>query len=225
MNIIALKDVTKTYTTGKLSVPVLHDVTLAIEKGEMVAIMGPSGSGKSTLMNLIGLLDRPTEGTLTIDGEPIRLTMADGKLAKMRSAKIGFVFQSFNLLPRFSALANVLMPTSYTSKGNQTKRALLLLEQLGLKDRATHKPTELSGGEKQRVAIARALVNDPEIILADEPTGNLDSTSGGEVMDILEQLNKEGKTVIVITHDPSVAKRCQRVIQVKDGHIEGAHAR
>jgi putative ABC transport system ATP-binding protein len=224
MNIIALKEVEKTYSTGKLHVPVLHGVTLEITKGEMVAIMGPSGSGKSTLMNMIGLLDRPSAGSLEIAGEPVTLTMADSKLAKLRSEKIGFVFQSFNLLPRATTLSNVLMPTMYTSAGRQTERAIELLTKLGLKDRIYHKPTELSGGEKQRVAIARALINDPEIILADEPTGNLDTKSGGEVMDILQDLHKEGKTIIVITHDAAVAKRCERIIFIRDGIVEKNHA-
>lgn len=222
-HILELEKVEKTYRTGKLAVPVLRGVSLGIEKGEMVAIMGPSGSGKSTLMNILGLLDRPTKGQLKIDGEPIDLTMSDAKLAKLRGRQIGFVFQSFNLLPKLSALANVLLPTIY-QPGNRSAlrhRAIDLLKQVGLGERIHHKPTELSGGEKQRVAIARALMNDPEIILADEPTGNLDSKSGQEVMGVLKDLNKKGKTVIIITHDPKIAEMCQRTIRLFDGQIEG----
>lgn len=228
MPAIEMKQVQKIYQTGKLMVPVLLGIDMSIEKGEMVAIMGPSGSGKSTLMNVIGLLDRPTQGELFLDDAAIDLSMSDSKLAKLRSQKIGFVFQSFNLLPKMTALSNVLLPTIYT-KGNrreQAKRAKRLLELVGLGERIDHRPTELSGGEKQRVAIARALINDPEIILADEPTGNLDSKSGKEVMDVLKQLHQKGKTVIIITHDQAVADLCQRIIRIKDGKVEGGnHAR
>ncbi len=213
----------KIYRPGKLIVPALMDVTITIKKGEMVAIMGPSGSGKTTLMNVIGLLDRLTNGELKIDDEPIELMFRDSKLAKLRSQKIGFVFQSFNLLPRVSALGNVMMPTSYVKKGrkDRLKRAMHVLTQLGLKDRVHHKSEQLSGGEKQRVAIARALINNPDIILADEPTGNLDSKSGQEVLNILKDLNKEGKTVIIITHDARIADQCERIIRLFDGRIEG----
>jgi putative ABC transport system ATP-binding protein len=218
---IELADVNKIYQSDDLLVPALSDVNLALQKGEMVAIMGPSGSGKSTLMNIIGLLDRPSTGELRINGEPINLTMSDAKLARLRGLNIGFVFQSFNLLPKISALANVLMPTSY-QKGtavNFKKRAIALLKQVGLADRVNHRPTQLSGGEKQRVAIARALINNPEIILADEPTGNLDSKSGQEIMALLTSLHKEGKTVVIITHDENIGKQCQRTIKLKDGRL------
>lgn len=220
---IELRQVDKIYQSGKLLVPVLLNVDLVIAQGEMVAIMGPSGSGKSTLMNIIGLLDRPTAGDLAIDGETIALSMSDRKLAALRGRKIGFVFQSFNLLPKMSALANVLMPTSYQagSKAARRQQALELLKQVGLAERVEHRPTELSGGEKQRVAIARALINDPDIILADEPTGNLDSQSGQEVMEILAQLHKKGKTIVIITHDQKVAHRCQRTIRILDGKLTG----
>lgn len=221
MPILELNEVDKIYQSGKLMVPALLKISLTINKGEMVAIMGPSGSGKSTLMNLIGLLDRPSTGELKIDGETVSLSMSDHKLAKLRGRKIGFVFQSFNLLPKLSALTNVLVPTIYQpgKRSEMQKRALSLLEQVGLKDRVAHKPTELSGGEKQRVAIARALINDPEIILADEPTGNLDSKSGQEIMGILQKLHKKGKTIVVITHDQNVAKQCGRTIRLLDGQL------
>jgi putative ABC transport system ATP-binding protein len=221
MNILELKDVEKIYQTGKLLTPALLDINLLVKSGEMVAIMGPSGSGKSTLMNIIGLLDRPSNGEVKIGGELIDLSMSDAKLAKLRGKKIGFVFQSFNLLPKLSALANVLLPTSYQkeNKNDARKKALALLTQVGLKERTHHKPNELSGGEKQRVAIARALVNDPDIILADEPTGNLDSKSGQEVITLLKELNEKGKTVVIITHDLEIGKQCERIIRLKDGRV------
>lgn len=224
MNSFELKNVGKIYTDGKMLTPVLDGIDLQIKKGEMVAIMGPSGSGKSTLMNIMGLLDRPSTGELSIEGDPLELTMSDNKLAQLRGKKIGFVFQSFNLLPKASALDNVLMPTSYQKdKKNVRERAEKLLEQVGLKGRMKHKPTELSGGEKQRVAIARALVNNPDIILADEPTGNLDSKSGQGIMDLLKKLNKEGKTVIIITHDPRIGDACDRTIHLMDGRLTGGN--
>lgn len=220
MPIIELKSVNKTYKSGNLEVPVLHDINIKVEKGEMVALMGPSGSGKSTLMNIIGLLDRPNSGELKLDDEKINLSMSDSKLAKLRSQKIGFVFQTFNLLPRLTALKNVLVPAAYfKGKKGEEKRALDLLEQVGLKGRVKHRPTELSGGERQRVAIARALMNEPDIILADEPTGNLDSKSGEEILNILKDLNKQGKTLLIITHDEYIAKHCKRIIHIKDGRI------
>lgn len=221
-NIIQLTDINKVYTSGKLVTPALINVTLTIHKGEMVAIMGPSGSGKSTLMNIIGLLDRPTGGKLLIDDNEINLSMSDSKLAKLRGRKIGFVFQSFNLLPRLTALGNVLLPTGYQKVGrtNAKERANKLLEQVGLGERISHRPNELSGGEKQRVAIARALINDPEIILADEPTGNLDSKSGNDIIALLRALNKEGKTIIIISHDSDIAHQCDRTIRIRDGQLE-----
>jgi putative ABC transport system ATP-binding protein len=222
MSLIELKDIQKIYKTGKLMVPALLDINVEIKEKEMVAIMGPSGSGKSTLMNIIGLLDRPTGGEISIGDSPLTLSMSDRKLAELRGKKIGFVFQSFNLLPRLSALENVLVPTAY-QKGSRRefrKRALALLEQVNLTERVRHRPTELSGGEKQRVAIARALINNPDIILADEPTGNLDSKSGQEIITILRDLNQKGKTVIVITHDQAVARSCHRIIRILDGQIQ-----
>jgi putative ABC transport system ATP-binding protein len=221
MNIVQLKNVEKTYRSGKLNVPVLKGISLTVKQGEMVAIMGPSGSGKSTLMNIIGLLDRPTVGELLISEQPITLAQSASGLAHIRSDKIGFIFQSFNLLPRLSALENVLLPTIYQAeKKNRRARAKDLLTDLGLGDRVAHKPTELSGGEKQRVAIARALINDPDLILADEPTGNLDTKSGKEVMRILSELNSQGKTIVIITHDPSIASQCQRTVRILDGMID-----
>ncbi len=220
MKILELNNVYKTYKSNQLEVPVLFSIDLNIEEGDMVAVVGPSGSGKSTLMNIIGLLDRPTTGELKIAGEKISLNMSDKKLAKIRSEKIGFVFQTFNLLPKLSALENILTPTIYSKKNlNYKKRAMDLLTRFGLKGRLKHKPPELSGGERQRIAIARALINNPEIILADEPTGNLDSKSGKEILKTLKELNKEGKTVIIITHDPNVAKECNKTIRLFDGKI------
>lgn len=221
-----LQQVQKVYQTGQLSVPALINIDLTIKQGEMVAIMGPSGSGKSTLMNLLGLLDRPSAGQMLIDDQPIDLSLPDNQLAKLRNEKIGFVFQSFQLLSRLNAIDNVLVPTSYlknrakSSRAELRQRGLKLLEQVGLASRALHKPNELSGGEKQRVAIARALINDPEIILADEPTGNLDSKSGSQILDLLSELHKDGKTIVLITHDPKVAARCQRTIHILDGQIQ-----
>lgn len=221
-----LKQVQKVYQTGQLTVPALINIELTIKQVEMVAIMGPSGSGKSTLMNLLGLLDRPSGGQLFIHEQPITLTLPDSQLAKLRNEKIGFVFQSFQLLSRLNAIDNVLVPTSYlknrtkTNRGELRQHGLKLLEEVGLASRALHKPNELSGGEKQRVAIARALINDPEIILADEPTGNLDSRSGTQILDLLSKLHKQGKTIILITHDPKVAARCQRTINILDGQIQ-----
>jgi putative ABC transport system ATP-binding protein len=217
---IRLKEIVKTYKDGSLEVPVLRGVSLDIKKGELVAIMGPSGSGKSTVMNMIGLLDRPTGGKLWLDNQPLHLSMSDGKLAAIRAERIGFVFQSFNLLPRISALANVLMPSKYLRHEGALERAKELLISLGLEDRMHHLPTQLSGGEKQRVAIARALINNPDIILADEPTGNLDSFAGFEVMKILMGLKKEGKTVLIVTHDPRIAKLCDRTVHIMDGKVE-----
>lgn len=216
---VILKNVDKVYYTGDITVNALKNISLTIEDGELIAITGPSGSGKSTLMNLIGLLDRPSSGSLSLAGQEVTLNMSDKRLARMRSHNIGFVFQSFHLLPRLSALDNVLLPTIYSNKPDSTARAESLLERVGLEDRMSHRPNELSGGEKQRVAIARALINDPEIILADEPTGNLDSKSGEAILRILHELHENGKTIIVVTHDNAIAKQTQRNIRLFDGEI------
>lgn len=227
MPILSLNRVSKIYDTGSIQVPALQDISLSIDEGEMVAIIGPSGSGKSTLMNILGLLDRATVGTLHIGNDEVALTMSDRTLAKLRSERIGFVFQSFNLLPHLSALENVRMPTTYTSISKQAARqkAEDLLVKVGLGERMHHKPSELSGGEKQRVAIARALINDPDILLADEPTGNLDSETGKEVLALLQQLHDEGSTIVVITHDNAIAASCQRTVSLLDGRIVASNRR
>jgi putative ABC transport system ATP-binding protein len=216
---IELKDIVKTYQIGQLEVQALRGLSCRIEKGEMVAIMGPSGCGKSTLMNIIGCLDVPTSGSYSLDGvEVSRLT--DSQLADVRNRKIGFVFQSFNLIPRTSAVDNVELPLLYGNKSNSRKLAQEALERVGMSQRAVHKPTELSGGEQQRVAIARALVSSPAIILADEPTGNLDSRSSLDIIAILEELNKQdGITVVVVTHEQEIAAHTQRIILLRDGRI------
>ncbi|MBI3984297.1 ABC transporter ATP-binding protein [Candidatus Microgenomates bacterium] len=221
MSLIELKAINKTYGEGHAATPVLHDVNLAIAKGEFVAIMGPSGSGKSTLMNIIGLLDRASSGSYRFANREVE-TLKDGILAKLRRRSIGFIFQSFNLLPRLSAADNVALPMVYNRlpKLSRQKRVTQLLKLVGLSDRSTFRPTQLSGGEIQRVAIARALANKPSLILADEPTGNLDSTNGRNVMQILANLNQQGNTVVVITHDPAIAKFAKRIIHIKDGKIQ-----
>jgi len=218
---VEISNVRKSYLMGSLEVPVLSEINLRIERGEFLAIMGPSGSGKSTLVNLIGCLDRPTEGKVLIRGRDLQ-SMSDEELARLRGLEIGFVFQTFNLIPRLTAFENVLLPTFANSKisVDPQKRAKELLEILGLKDRMHHRPGELSGGQSQRVSIARALINDPAIILADEPTGNLDSKTGIEILQIFMDLNREGKTVIIITHDSEIAKYADRVVLVKDGIIQ-----
>jgi putative ABC transport system ATP-binding protein len=207
---------------GKMDITALDGVSLSVSPGELIAIMGPSGSGKSTLMNVIGCLDRPTSGAYFFEDREIS-AMTDDELAHVRNAKIGFVFQNFNLLTRFTALKNVEMPLVYSglSSRARTKRAVPVLERVGLGDRMHHRPTELSGGQQQRVAIARALVNRPPLLLADEPTGNLDSRSGAEILDILVDLNQQGVTILVVTHDKDVSARCRRVITLKDGQVVG----
>ena len=215
---IRLQDITKVYPMGKRELTVLRGVSLNIEKGEMVAIMGPSGSGKSTMLNLIGCLDIPTSGSYYLEAREVS-HLSSGELAGVRAQKIGFVFQTFNLLPRLTALANVELGMRYAG-GVDHKRAMEALDKVGLSDRAKHRPTELSGGEQQRVAIARALVKNPPLILADEPTGNLDSHSGEEIISILTSLHSEqGSTLIMITHDANIAHHCKRIIHLKDGQV------
>jgi putative ABC transport system ATP-binding protein len=219
--VIRAEGLTKTYLMGKIEVPALCGVSLAVSGGEVLSIMGPSGSGKSTLMNLLGCLDRPTAGSYWLEDKLVS-DLKDDDLAEIRGRRIGFIFQSFNLLGRQSALANVELPMRYSGvNGTRRERAVAALEAVGLGDRMRHRPNELSGGQQQRVAIARALVNDPAIILADEPTGNLDSKSGEEVMRILLGLNTErGTTLIFVTHDPEIARRTQRIIHIRDGRVE-----
>jgi putative ABC transport system ATP-binding protein len=216
---IELKDIVKTYQIGRVEVQALRGLSCRIEKGEMVAIMGPSGCGKSTLMNIIGCLDVPTSGSYSLEGVEVS-KLSDSQLADVRNSKIGFVFQSFNLIPRTSAVDNVELPLLYGNKSNSRKLALEALERVGMSPRAAHRPTELSGGEQQRVAIARALVSSPAIILADEPTGNLDSRSSQDIIAILEELNKQdGITVVVVTHEQEIAAHTQRIIFLRDGRI------
>ncbi len=217
--VIELKDIKKTYHMGDIEVTALNGVSLQVEKGEMVAITGPSGSGKSTLMNVIGCLDTPTSGEYILDNVNVS-KMSDDEQAMIRNQKIGFVFQQFNLLSRTPAIDQVELPMVYAGVPDRRQRALEALRLVGLGDRIHHRPNELSGGQQQRVAIARALVNHPSIILADEPTGNLDSKSGAEVMKIFHSLNRDqGLTVVLVTHDPGVAAQAQRVINVRDGEI------
>ena len=217
---IRLSQITKTYGSGSLSVPVLRGLDLEIGDGEFVAIMGPSGSGKSTLMNIIGFLDKQTGGTYTLNGEDVKQAN-EKQLAGLRNKHIGFVFQQFFLLPRLNAQKNVETPLLYAgvSKKERSERALGLLEKVGLTDRTGHLPSELSGGQKQRVAIARALVNQPTVILADEPTGALDSKTGAQIMELLTELNREGKTVIIVTHEEEIAAYTDRIIVLRDGLI------
>jgi putative ABC transport system ATP-binding protein len=220
-HVIEARDLTKVYKIGDIEVHALRGLSLNITRGEVVAIMGPSGSGKSTLMNIIGCLDRPTSGEYILDGENVS-NMKDDQLASIRNRKVGFIFQSFNLLSRHTALLNVELPMRYSGlQRGRKERARQALEAVGLADRVHHRPNELSGGQQQRVAIARALVNDPAILLADEPTGNLDSKSGEEIMRLLLNLNRErGTTLIIVTHDPEVAARAGRIIHIRDGVAE-----
>ena len=218
--LLELKHIFKTYQNGDEDVPILKDVSLSIEKGEYLAIMGPSGSGKSTLMNIIGCLDKPTSGEFTLDGKDM-LALTDNELSEIRAHKIGFVFQSFQLLKGETAIQNVMLPLSFAGVKRNLRRDIAhkALERVGLAERVNFLPTQLSGGQKQRVAIARALVNNPDIILADEPTGALDQKSGKSVMELFEQLNREGVTIILITHDENVGKRANRLLHIVDGEI------
>lgn len=220
-SIIKLEDVWKIYNLGKVDVTVLKELNFQIHKGDFVAIMGPSGSGKSTTMNMIGCLDLPTKGKIFLKEHDIS-KLSESNLAQIRGKIIGFIFQQFNLIPTMSALENVMLPMVFQNvpEDKRREKALKLLETVGLKERANHKPNELSGGEQQRVAIARSLVNDPEIILADEPTGNLDSKTGIEIIDMLRRLHeKENKTIVMITHDKNIAKHAERIIFLKDGKV------
>src|SRR5438552_2318131 len=224
MELIKLEDIRKTYHLGEIDVPVLKGVSLTIDRGEMIALTGVSGSGKTTLMNILGCLDRPTSGRYWLDGEEISQLSADGR-AMIRNKKIGFVFQSFNLLARTSALENVMMPLAYTARGLSDRegrdRARQVLERVGLGDRLDHHPSQLSGGQQQRVAIARALVNHPPLLFADEPTGNLDSRTSVEILEMFQRMNREeGITIMLVTHDANVARYANRAIHIHDGQIE-----
>src|SRR5215211_3314602 len=221
-HVIEARDLAKVYVMGEVEVQALRGVSFTIERGEVIAIMGPSGSGKSTLMNTLGCLDRPTSGEYILDGESVA-SLSDDQLADIRNRKVGFVFQSFNLLSRQTAITNVELPLRYSEHSNGRRaRAIEALKAVGLEDRMTHRPYELSGGQQQRVAIARAIVNQPAIIMADEPTGNLDSKVGREIMSLLLNLNKEkGTTLIIVTHDPVIAEQTQRVIRLRDGLLDG----
>ena len=219
--VISVKDLSKVYLMGKQKVFALRSITMTIQKNEYVALMGPSGSGKSTLMNLIGCLDSPTKGHIAVNGQDVS-RLEDDELAAVRNKEIGFIFQTFNLMPRMSALDNVALPLIYAGVGKKERqqRAADMLELVGLGDRMDHQPNELSGGQRQRVAIARALINRPAIVLADEPTGNLDSTTSNEIMDILSKIHEAGNTVIVVTHEHEIALSAHRIITLKDGLIE-----
>ena len=221
MNVIEVKDLEKTYHVGDIEVNALRGVNFSIKKGQFSAIMGPSGSGKSTLMHIIGCLDSPTKGRYHLNGENVA-HLSDDQLAGIRNKEIGFVFQKFHLLPRNTALNNVMLPLRYAKidKRQRTDQAIKVLSQVGLEDRMHHKPSELSGGQQQRVAIARALVNSPAILFADEPTGNLDSKTGKEVMTLLHELNNKGQTIVLITHEKEIAEQTERTIFIRDGKIE-----
>jgi putative ABC transport system ATP-binding protein len=219
--LIRLQGVTKTYDAGELAVQALRGVDLTVEKGQMVAIIGPSGSGKSTLMHILGCLDAPTAGSYWLDGQDVA-AMSSFQLASVRNRKIGFVFQTFNLLPKASLLRNVELPMLYGGIGSaeRKERAVAALHKVGLGERARHRPAELSGGQRQRAAIARALVMSPSLILADEPTGNLDSRTGFEILDLFKEMHARGETIVIVTHDPRIAELCQRVVRIVDGAIE-----
>lgn len=218
--IVEVINVGKSYILGNVEVPVLSGIDLKVEAGEFLAVMGPSGSGKSTLMNLIGCLDRPTYGKVLIKGRDVS-ELKDGELARLRGLEVGFIFQTFNLIPRLTALENVELPTYANFKGGTSmrKRAGELLKRVGLEDRMHHRPNELSGGQSQRVAIARSLINDPSIVLADEPTGNLDSKTGSEILKMFSELKEEGRSIVMVTHDLEIAEHADRIVQVKDGII------
>jgi len=221
-NVVEVVSLVKTYQMGSVEVHALRGLSMQVRKGEIIAIMGPSGSGKSTLMNILGCLDRPTSGTYMLNKENVA-DLTDDQLAQIRNKQVGFVFQTYNLLARSSALTNVMLPLRYRDNGHADPKQVAkeLLERVGLGDRMNHKPSEMSGGQQQRVAIARALVNDPAIVLADEPTGNLDSNSGKEIMELLLSLNKErGVTLIIVTHDPRIAELTQRTVRILDGKVE-----
>lgn len=222
--IISLSEIKKQYYLGKIPLPVLKGINLEIRTNEFVALMGPSGSGKSTLMNIIGCLDSPSSGSYVLNGLDVSI-MEDDALAEVRNKQIGFVFQQFNLLPRLSAVDNVAIPLIYAGIGKRerTARAEAMLEKVGLADRGHHKPNELSGGQNQRVAIARALINNPALILADEPTGNLDSKTSREIMDLFEKIHHSGNTIMLVTHEEDIAEHAQRTIRIKDGIIENAN--
>ena len=222
-HVIEARDLAKIYVMGEVEVQALRGVSFTIERGEVLSIMGPSGSGKSTLMNTLGCLDRPTSGEYILDGESVA-SLNDDQLANIRNRKVGFVFQSFNLLSRQTAITNVELPLRYSGNlEGRRERAIEALKAVGLEDRMTHRPYELSGGQQQRVAIARAIVNNPAIVMADEPTGNLDSKVGKEIMNLLLNLNQEkGTTLIIVTHDPVIAEQTQRVIRLRDGLLDGA---
>lgn len=221
MDIIKLQNVSKTYGEGgEAEVKALKNIDLNVKREEFIAIMGPSGSGKSTLLNILGLLDRPTQGSYYLDNQEIEKETSLNTLARLRRDKIGFVFQSYNLLPRTSALDNVILPAVYSGLKNRRQVAINLLKEVGLEKRLKHEPSKMSGGEKQRVAIARALINNPQILFADEPTGNLDTKTGDEIMKIFTELNKEkGITIVMITHEPAIAKYSHRTVKMKDGKI------
>jgi len=219
MALIQIRNLEKTYRLGSVEIPALRGVSFRVEPGDFVAIMGPSGSGKSTLMNIMGCLDRPTSGTYILEGKDAS-RLGDWQRAHIRNRKIGFVFQSFNLLPRMSALKNTLLPLMYSSRRKDVKVARLALESVGLGDRLHHTPMQLSGGEQQRVAIARALVNDPPLIFGDEPTGNLDTATGTEIMAIFQRLSEQGKTVIIVTHEADIARHAKRILRFRDGLLE-----